>query len=215
MRGLYGMVDTSTRPGLSHLALADALLAAGAAVLQLRMKTAEDVEVAPLARQMARRCAAAGALLVLDDRVDLAAEIPGVGVHVGQLDLAPSAARARLGPDRLVGWSTHTLEQVERAGALPIDYIGFGPVFGTATKHLDPGDDRSPRRPVGVGGLEAAVRASRLPVVAIGGITEADLPAVLATGVDAVAVISAVANTADPEAAARAFVRAFAARERE
>ncbi len=212
--GLYGMVDTSTAPQLGHLRLAEALIAAGSRVLQLRIKGASDEVVAPIARELARRCDVAGALLILDDRVDLAARIPDVGVHLGQLDELPERARERLGPERVIGWSTHDLAQVARAGGLGVDYIGFGPVFGAASKHLHPDDERTPHEPVGVAGLQAAVEASRLPVVAIGGITELALPRVLATGVDAVAVISAVAGAPEPEAAARRFVDAFVARER-
>lgn len=207
--GLYGMVDTSAAPGRDPLEVADGLLAAGVRVLQLRMKGAPDAAVRRVLGPLAARCAAAGASLVVNDRVDLAAEF-GVGVHLGQDDGDPRQARARLG-GALVGWSTHDLEQVARAAALGVDYIGFGPVFSGTGKHRSRGDSRTPMAARGIDGLAAAVRASAVPVVAIGGIGLAQLPAVAATGVAAVAAIGAVAGADDVAAAARAFQAAFQA----
>ena len=215
VRGLYGMVDLSASPRLTHERLAEALLAAGATVIQLRMKRADDDEVEATLRRLLPAATAAGATLVVNDRIDVAARLEGVGLHLGQDDLDPREARRRLGPDRLIGWSTHTPAQVAAAPSMQVDYIGFGPVFSAAGKHRDPADPRPPMAPVGLSGLKAAVRLSNLPVVAIGGIDLERVEFVVATGVHAAAVISAVTTAADPQEAARAVQRAFAARESE
>ncbi len=211
--GLYGMVDLSASPQLTHDDLADVLLAAGAGVLQLRMKSASDAGVEAVAARLLPAVRAAGATLVVNDRLEVASRLSGVGLHLGQGDVDPRQARRCLGPGRLIGWSTHTPEQVAAAPATGVDYIGFGPVFSAAGKHLDPDDPRPPMAAVGLSGLRSAVRLSSLPVVAIGGIGLEQVEAVCATGVDAVAVISAVSAAPDPEEAARAIQRAFAARE--
>jgi thiamine-phosphate pyrophosphorylase len=204
VQGLYGMVDASARPGRGHLAIAGGLVAAGVSVLQLRAKDAEDAELLELARALAEL----PALLIVNDRVAVAAQIDGVGVHLGQDDLPVSEARRRL-PGRVIGWSTHDLEQVQAAEA---DYIGFGPVFTAAGKHRSAADEREPMAARGVEGLAAAVAAASVPVVAIGGIGLGELASVVATGVHAVAAIGAVSGADDVEQAARAFQAAFGAR---
>ena len=211
--GLYGMVDTSASPARTHDEIAEALLAAGVRTLQLRVKGATDAEVEDIARRLLPKIAAAGAILVIDDRLDVAARLSGVGVHLGQDDGDPRDARRSLGPARLIGWSTHTLDQVAAAPSMGVDYIGFGPVFSAAGKHLDPVDRRAPMATVGLPGLKAAAQLSSLPLVAIGGIGLEQVAAVVATGADAAAVISAVTTASDPTEAARAIQLAFAARE--
>lgn len=209
------MVDVSSCPGRTHEEIAEALATEGVRVLQLRMKGAGDSLVLAVAARILPCIRAAGATLVLNDRADLAATLPGVGVHLGQDDEDPRAVRRRLGPDRLIGWSTSDLRQARSAVAMGVDYVGFGPVFSAAGKHLDPADTRTPHPPVGLSGLRAAVLAAGLPVVAIGGIDLQRLDAVLATGVQAVAMVSAVTTAKDPGAAARAVQAAFARREQE
>ncbi len=200
--GLYGIVDVSGQPGLDELTLAEAWLAAGVDLLQLRMKGAVEADVVTILDELLPRCAAAGCRLIVNDHVRLAASRPGVGVHLGQDDEDPRVARELLGPDRLIGWSTHDLDQVVLATTMGVDYIGYGPVFSAAGKHLAPSDGRAPMGARGLGSLSAAVAAATVPVVAIGGIDAARLPFVLATGVAAVAVISAVARSSDPQQAA-------------
>ena len=209
MRGLYGIVDRSASPDRSWDEIAAAFLDGGARVVQLRMKGEPDAEVLEVAARLLPRCVAAGARLIIDDRVDIARSLPGVGVHLGQDDLDPTAARRILGSGPLIGWSTHTLAQVDAAAALPVDYLGFGPVWSAATKHLSAGDSRSADPAVGVAGLAAAILRSTLPVVAIGGISGDNLAAVAATGVPAFAVITAVTRAADMAAAARSLSEAF------
>ncbi|MCX7826647.1 MAG: thiamine phosphate synthase, partial [Verrucomicrobiae bacterium] len=126
------------------------------------------------------------------------------GVHLGQEDIAMmpvSAARARLGPGKLVGLSTHSLAQAKAAEPQQPDYIGIGPVFPTGTK---PG-----RAPVGLATLRAVTSAVRLPAFAIGGITLANLPSVIRHGARRVAVVSAILRAPDVASAARAFTEAL------
>ncbi|WP_228430890.1 thiamine phosphate synthase [Baekduia soli] len=176
--------------------LADVLpaaLAGGVDVFQLRMKDARDDEILAAAAVAAAACRDAGALFILNDRPDLAAAAGADGVHVGQDDLPLARARELAGPDRLVGQSTHSPAQVDAAAGA--DYIGVGPVHATPTK---------PGRPaVGLELVGHAAAHAALPWFAIGGVDAATLGAVLAAGARRVAVVRAVADAADPAAAAR------------
>lgn len=137
--------------------------------------------------------------LIVNDRPDIAALSEAGGVHVGQDDLPVAAARAIVGPDRWVGVSTHTLEQVREADATPADYLAFGPIFPTSTK--------SPADPtVGVDSLHRARELTRKPLVAIGGITLDRAAEVWRAGADSVAVARDVAEAADPGGRARAYL---------
>ena len=163
-----------------------AVLAAGCGLVQLRMKSADTrtfVDVARAAKALTDRHQAA---LIINDRTDIAQLVDAAGVHLGQDDLPLAEARAILGPTRLIGTSTHTLDQLGNALRVGIaDYIAYGPVFATTSKE----------RPDAVQGVDVLRRARTLascPLVAIGGINAANIDAVLATGVDAVAVIGAI-----------------------
>jgi thiamine-phosphate pyrophosphorylase len=141
------------------------------------------------------------AAVIVNDRADLAAMSRAAGVHVGQDDLAPAAARALVGEGAIVGLSTHTPAQVEAALAQPITYVAIGPVFGTASK--DTGYTA-----VGLEMVQTAARLSRgLPVVAIGGITLETAPAVLAAGASCVAVIGDLVAGGDPRGRVAAYIR--------
>jgi thiamine-phosphate diphosphorylase len=158
---------------------------------------AEILRVAKLARRL---CDETGALLIVNDRVDLAVAAGADGVHLGQTDLPIEAAR-RFAPDLLVGVSTHDTEQVERAVASGADYLGFGPVFATQTK-------QNPDPVQGIAGLRAAVAAARgTPIVAIGGIEASPAVAreVYAAGAAAICAIRAVNHAPDVSAVARVF----------
>ena len=209
VHGLYGIIDSSASPGLTHAALADAFLGAGVRIVQLRMKGAPTEQVAAAIDAILPRVRAAGATLVLNDHVTLAARYEGVGAHVGQGDLDAAEARALLGPDRLLGLSTHCLADLHRAAALPIDYVGFGPVFTAAGKHRQAGDRRPVMEPRGIAGLKAALDVATVPLVAIGGIDMDNLADVLGAGARCVAVISAVTAAPDPRTAACALQRAL------
>lgn len=190
--------------GRTPRACALAYLKGGARVLQVRAKRLAAGQALELIDAVVRAAAPHGAAVVVNDRVDLARLAGAAGVHVGQDDLPPRLAREQLGPQAIVGVSTHTVAQVEAAAREPVDYIAVGPVFGTTTK--DAGYDAV--------GLELVTIARRLvpahiPIVAIGGITLDRAPAVWRAGASTVAVIGDLL-TGDPEARVRAYLDLFA-----
>jgi thiamine-phosphate pyrophosphorylase len=199
--GVYAIVDGSAaRPPLDLVA---AFVRGGAAVVQLRLKQAGAGELLRVARE-ARKLCSGRALLLVNDRPDVARLAEADGVHLGQEDLPVEAARAILGAQALIGVSTHS--DAEIASARHADYIGFGPVYATASK---PGAPLPP--PHGAEGLARAVRQSRVPVVAIGGITPSNAGEVAAAGARCAAAIASLCNAPDPEAAVRALAAAFGA----
>jgi thiamine-phosphate pyrophosphorylase len=203
LAGLHVLADASPRWSWSPVEQARAACAGGAAAVQLRAKQTSDQQLMVWAAEIRALTARAGALFLVNDRFDLALAAGADGAHLGQDDLPPGrippAARAQL----LLGRSTHTLEQASAARDEPIDYLAFGPVFGTRSKD-------SPWGPRGLAQLAEVVRSVRpLPVVAIGGIDAESAAGVRAAGAAGFAVISAVAGAAEPEAATRALVAAW------
>jgi thiamine-phosphate pyrophosphorylase len=188
---LYPIADTLGAPECSHLAVAEAMLAGGAPLLQLRVKdqpTGRFVDIARAVKVATDRCSAR---LIINDRADIAKLVGAAGVHLGQDDLPPAAARDILGPHTIIGLSTHNLEQAVAAARAGIaDYIGFGPIFPTTSK-------RRPDPVQGLDGLRAVRRHVALPIVAIGGIDARTMPAVLAAGADAVAMIGEIVRATD------------------
>jgi thiamine-phosphate pyrophosphorylase len=198
--GFYAVLDRDD-PGL-----AEALLDS-AQVLQVRLKPATSREifgVARWARVMTRR---RGALLVVNDRIDIAMAVGADAVHLGQDDLPVLAARQlcfRGGVRMVIGVSTHDDSQVRAALAQGADYLGFGPVFPTRTK-------QNPDPVQGIQGLTSAVTlAGSVPVVAIGGVSTETVGEIARTGATAACAISAINDATDPRAAARAFTEAWA-----
>lgn len=189
--GVYLISDEAMVLNGGFLPLLEKALAAGLRVAQLRAKNLPEDKLLELGREAVRLTRGAGALLILNDRPELAREMDADGAHVGQEDMAPSDARRVLGTGRILGLSTHDRAQVEAAQGEPVDYIGFGPVFPTSTKE-------NPSPVTGLKSLAWAVRFSRLPVVAIGGIAEEKLGLVLRAGCRNAAVISAVSRSGDP-----------------
>ncbi|MBM3459059.1 MAG: thiamine phosphate synthase [Armatimonadetes bacterium] len=185
-----------------HVEVARAALAAGVRVVQLRDKERDAGELLPLIWEIRRLCRAAGALFLVNDRVDLAQAADGV--HLGQTDFPVALARAMLGPERCVGISVENEEQVRAAEEAGADYLGVGAIYGTSTK-LDAGD------PVGLEQLRRFRAITALPLVAIGGITRERLPEVRRAGADSAAVIGAIAAQPEPETAARELVRTWEA----
>jgi thiamine-phosphate pyrophosphorylase len=171
-----------------------AALRGGVDVFQLRDKSADDDALLAAARTARRLCDEAGALFIVNDRPDLAVAAGADGVHVGQDDVPVAVARAAVGPDAIVGLSTHSPDQVAAAGEAEVDYIGVGPVYATPTK--------AGRAPVGLGLVEFAARHARSPFFAIGGIDAGNAAAVVAGGAKRIAVVRAIAEADDPEAAA-------------
>jgi thiamine-phosphate pyrophosphorylase len=213
---LYAILDAdvAARAGWTLLDLASACLAGGAMVLQVRAKTAAGGWLLDTAAAIVERAHQSGALVLVNDRADIARLAGADGVHVGQDDLTPAAARTVVGNAALVGLSTHTPDHIAAALEQPISYLAIGPVFGTSTKST--GYDA-----VGLAGVRRAreslearetvnrTRRPPLPVislVAIGGITLDTATDVLRAGAGSVAVISDLLSTGDPEARVRAYV---------
>lgn len=176
-----------------------AALRGGAPAIQLRMKDASAREMAAVARSLLAATRAAGALLFINDRVDVALAVGADGAHVGQDDLPMAAARAIAPPGFLLGVSAETVALALQARADGADYVGVGPVYATGSK-ADAGDA------VGTGRVAEVASAVRIPVVGIGGIAAGNAATVMRAGASGVAVISAVMRAADPEAAVRALL---------
>lgn len=194
VRGLYGIAG-----GEDPEAIGRALLAGGCRLVQLRCKGWDADAIVAVGRRLRTHCSAVGALLIGNDDPEIAAAMGADGIHLGQTDGPIDRARRCL-PNGFVGRSTHTLEDVAAAHAEGADYLGFGPVFDTP--------NLSRPKPVrGLDALREVRHATRLPLVAIGGITADNLDSVRAAGADAWAVIAAVAAAADPVAATRALIR--------
>jgi thiamine-phosphate pyrophosphorylase len=171
----------------------------GARVLQVRLKPAGGDDIVRVARMARRVCTQADAILIVNDRIDIALAVGADGVHLGQTDIPLEVACALVGTKLAIGVSTHNLEQVQRAAQLAPAYIAFGPVFATATK-------QNPDPVQGITALRAAVRAAgAVPVVAIGGITPAAAASVYAARATSICAISSVNSAADVAAAGRAF----------
>jgi thiamine-phosphate pyrophosphorylase len=171
------------------------VLGAGVDIVQLRIKDADDGAIVAAGRRFGRAAERFGALFILNDRPDLVADAGADGVHVGQDDVAVAEARAIIGPDRLIGLSTHSPEQVDAAAGLAVDYIGVGPVHATPTK---------PGRPaVGLELVRYAAEHARVPFFAIGGISPVNADAVRSAGAERIAVVRALTEASDPAAAAR------------
>jgi thiamine-phosphate pyrophosphorylase len=186
---------TGTRPGGRPLAeVLEPALRGGVDLVQLRAKHAGDEEILAAAAEARPVCAAAGALLLVNDRPDLAVTAGADGVHVGQDDMAVAEARAITGPELVVGLSTHAPAEIDAADA---DYIGVGPVHATPTK---PG-----RLAVGLDLVRYAAGHAELPWFAIGGVDPASVAAVVDAGATRIAVVRAITDADDPEAAAAAL----------
>ncbi len=169
------------RRGLGLVPAAEALLEVGVRILQLRHKAHFSRDVFAAAERIARMCASAGALFVVNDRADIAMLLDSA-LHVGQDDLPPGVARRLIGADRVLGLSTHNEAQLRAATAEPVDYLALGPIFGTVSK-------RNPDPVVGLAELRRLRALVKTPVVAIGGITLATARDVMNAGADSVAVI--------------------------
>jgi thiamine-phosphate pyrophosphorylase len=202
--GLHVLADDDPRWGTDPVEQAEAACAAGIQVLQLRVKHATDSQTLAWGHAIRRITRASGTRFVVNDRYDLALLCEADAVHLGQGDLPPSAlpreARERLA----VGRSTHTKEQLLAARDEDVDYVAFGPVFGTTSK-----DSEYAKR--GLDALAEAVSlASPRPLVAIGGIGADDVAALRKMGASGIAVISVVAGAKNPTAAAKDLVARFA-----
>ncbi|RZK46917.1 MAG: thiamine phosphate synthase [Hymenobacter sp.] len=176
----------------------------GARWVQLRVKNLPAAEWRQRALEVQAVCRHHGATLIINDNPALALEIGAGGVHLGQQDMAPAAARALLGPAFLIGGTANTFTDIEGLVAAGVDYIGLGPFRFTMTK-----EKLSPV--LGLAGYTAILGQCRAagfatPIIGIGGVELADVPALLATGLRGVAVAGAIGNAADPAEAAKLFI---------
>jgi thiamine-phosphate pyrophosphorylase len=184
MPRVYPIVDTATlgRMGFHPVHAAAALLEGGARILQFRHKGFWSREVFAQAEEIAALCRSSASDFILNDRADYAG-ILHAGLHLGQDDLLPSDARSVIGDTATIGYSTHSPDQMRAAVSEPVDYVAFGPVFGTASK------DR-PDPTVGIEGLRTVRGLTTKPLVAIGGITLENASLCWKVGADSVAVIA-------------------------
>jgi thiamine-phosphate pyrophosphorylase len=201
LSGLHVILDRDVLGDRDPIRTAERLISAGVRVLQYRDKKHAKREQWPVLTELSRRTRQENCLLIVNDEPDLALAVGADGVHLGQDDLPLPAARIALGPDRIIGISTHSVEEAAAAQRDGADYIGLGPIFETRTK---PG-----RSPLGSRAIRDVRAAVRIPIIAIGGITLRNLPEVLAAGADGAAVITAVLSQDDIEKAARDLLAVF------
>lgn len=199
---VYPLTDVAMS-GVSHAEQVQLLSTGGATLIQLREKQMSGREFYEQAGAAVEVAVQRGVKLIINDRVDVALAVKAHGVHLGQDDMPPGAARKLLGDAAIIGYSTHNIEQATTALTLPIDYLAIGPIFRTSTK-----SDTSPT--LGLEGLRAVRNAiGAIPLVAIGGISAANAREVVEAGADSVALISALLS--DPRQiseAIRALLRA-------
>ncbi|GIV94241.1 thiamine phosphate synthase [Chloroflexus aurantiacus] len=192
---LYVVTDAGLSRGRSHRAVIEAAIVGGATVVQYREKHASTRQMIVEAQELRDLTRRAGVPLIVNDRVDVALAVDADGVHVGQDDMPVALARRLIG-NKLLGVSAHSLSEALQAVRDGADYLGVGPIFATTTKP----DAASP---IGLDGLRAIRQHVSIPIVAIGGINQANAADVMRAGADGIAVVSAVVAADDVTAAAR------------
>lgn len=191
---LYLVTDSELAAGRDLSEIVGSAVAGGVTMVQLREKEACTRDFVSLARKLIETLRPLGIPLIINDRIDVALAVDADGVHIGQSDMPYETARRLLGPGKIIGLSVETMEQVEQANSLDVDYIGVSPIFATPTK-TDTG------RPFGLEGLREAVRLSRHPAVGIGGMNARTAADVIDCGADGIAVVSAIISAEDPKKA--------------
>ena len=199
----FGFYLVITNPVVGYARCAEAAVRAGVRIVQLRMKHAAREDILREAREMRRVTRGTDTLFIVNDDPSIAAEAEADGVHVGQDDMPPAVVRTKFPQLKVVGLSTHNLEQVRASLDQPIDYIGVGPVYATPTKEI-------PDPTLGPEMAGRMIAASRVPAVAIGGINAETLPAVLAAGARNFAVVRAVCQSPDPYSAIKSLMEQHA-----
>lgn len=199
LSGLYVILDPAACPGRRLPDILNEAAGAGVTLFQYRNKSASMKEAYAEATALRNAAADLGVTFIVNDRCDLALAVDADGVHLGQDDLPYDYARRIMGPDRLIGLSTHNADHVKEADKLKPDYIGFGPIFS-------PGSKRDHDPVVGVLGLKQIRSLTSLPIFAIGGIAAENVTDIMKAGADGVAVISAVLRAPDIRLAVGEFV---------
>ena len=195
---LYPITDVRLS-GRSHAEQVERLAAGGATFIQLRDKTAPPSDFYKAALEAVAVARRLNVRVIINDRVDIALAVKADGVHLGQDDLPPEAVRRVVGPDFIIGYSTHNLEQAMRADSTPVDYVAVGPVFQTSTKE-------NPDPVVALDEVRAIRDRISKPLVAIGGITLDRSRALLEAGADSLAIISDLYSTGDMTGRARQYI---------
>lgn len=201
---LHVLTDVALQSRFSHVELAQSAISGGADTIQFRQKTGSTRWMIEVASEVKQLCKQAGVTFIVNDRLDVAIAAGAEGVHLGQADFPIPLAREILGRDRIIGGSAATMDEALRCLAEGADYVGFGPVYPTTSK-----EDAGPVS--GIDWLKQVVERLKLPVIAIGGITQGNAAGVMRAGAWGVAVISAVCCDEDPEGATRALCNAVAA----
>lgn len=197
---VYLVTDRLAAKGRDAKSVIAAALKGGVTMIQVREKEALARDFIAFAKAVKELSAPYGVPVVINDRVDVAVAAGADGVHLGQSDIPCEVARAMLGKGSIIGLSVENLSQISPANSLDVDYIGVSPVFATPTK-------RDTAEPFGLEGLSRAVRLSGHPVVAIGGVNIETAPAILACGVDGLAVVSAIMGADNPKSAAHDLMK--------
>lgn len=199
--GLYLVTSQPLSAGRTTLEIVEAALAGGARLIQLREKEMSLREYVRLAEQVRVLTARAGALMIVNDRVDVALAVGADGVHLGQDDFPIPAAR-RLGPDLIIGASTHSVEEALRAQDEGASYINIGPIYPTGTKVWEGAF-------LGIEGLKQIAAVARVPFTVMGGIKRDHIPGLLRAGATTIALVTAVTSAKDPAQAARDLLAAL------
>lgn len=203
---LYLVLDPDLCQQHSMLETACLAVAGGTTVIQVRHKRASTAERIALARSVKDTLRDTSALVVMNDDIDAAIEAGVDALHIGQRDVTPAVARARIGPQMILGLSVNSEHAAHAVDPTLVDYVGVGPVFATPTKP-------DHEQPIGFAGLARIVAASPVPAVAIGGLKQQHVNDVLASGASGMAVVSAICGTPDPrQAAQELWKRILAAR---
>jgi thiamine-phosphate pyrophosphorylase len=192
----YAIVDPIA--GHDPVELARTMLEAGTRIMQLRLKDVTTRDFLAAARAISQLCHRRDAIFIVNDRIDITMLSDADGVHLGQNDLPLEAGRDLLGPDKIIGVSTSNVDLARAAEAGGADYIGFGPMYQGGLKNIKQGR--------GIEALAQVRAAVKLPIVAIGGITEVTVPEVLAAGADAAAIITDVVKAPDITAKIKAIL---------
>lgn len=193
--GLYLVTSQSVSSGRDTAEIVRAALAGGVRLIQLREKDLSARQLVKLAREIRRLTAKAEALLIINDRFDVALAVGADGVHLGQDDLPVAEAR-RMSPDLIVGSSSHSVKEAFKAQEHGASYVNIGPLFPTKTKNWSGGF-------LGVEGLREISRAISIPFTVMGGIKQRHIPELLSAGARTIAVVSAITAAKDPKQATR------------
>lgn len=202
---LHILTDIVMQDHFSHTDLTELAVEGGADTIQFRQKIGSTREMIETAGRMKKMCAEVGAAFIVNDRIDIAIAVEADGVHLGQDDFPAPLARKLLGDQKIIGGSAATIEEARKCLSDGVDYIGFGPVYPTGSK-----DDAGP-----VSGLQILRRVIReipLPIIAIGGVSEENIPEIMQAGAHGIAVISAVCCQKDPRHATEILLKAMNSR---